>query len=370
MVVLGACSSGSDDSTSSSSTSTATSSSASGIPATVSGTETTPTTSTCPASSTTSTDGGGTASDVLSATTAFLGTLDDTQKTSVQGERTQTNLSQWSNLPDQLFERAGLRVDALNTTQQDAVLKILAAALSPAGYAQVNQITDGDGVLKAEGGTDLDFGSDHYWIRILGEPAETGKWTVQYGGHHLAVNITLSGDDMTLAPTLWGAQPASYEVAGTADEPLCGETVKAFALIDALDSDQQQEAILDTAVSEIVLGAGQDGKTLAQEGVSASTFTDEQKTLLLDLVDEWITPLNTTNAEAKLASAKENLDQTTFAWYGETTIGNPIYYRVQGPTFTIEFAHQQGQGANAGGITHIHSIYREPDNDYGAQLGS
>jgi hypothetical protein len=41
---------------------------------------------------------------------------------------------------------------------------------------------------------------------------------------------------------------------------------------------------------------------------------------------------------------------------------------VQGPTFIIEFAHQQGQGANAGGITHIHSIYREPGNDYGAQL--
>lgn len=53
-----------------------------------------------------------------------------------------------------------------------------------------------------------------------------------------------------------------------------------------------------------------------------------------------------------------------------TTIGQPIYYRVQGPTFTIEFAHQQGDGANAGGITHIHSIYREPGNDYGAQLGS
>jgi len=66
--------------------------------------------------------------------------------------------------------------------------------------------------------------------------------------------------------------------------------------------------------------------------------------------------------------AEQNLDRTTFAWYGSTEIGNPIYYRVQGPTFTIEFAHQQGQGANAGGITHIHSIYREPGNDYGAQL--
>jgi Protein of unknown function (DUF3500) len=148
------------------------------------------------------------------------------------------------------------------------------------------------------------------------------------------------------------------------------ETTKAFALIDALDAEQQEAAILTTPITEIVLGAGQDGKTLAAEGVQASTFTEQQRTLLLDLVDEWITPLNAAAAAAKLAAVQQNLDQTTFAWYGSTEIGNPIYYRVQGPTFTIEFAHQQGQGANAGGITHIHSIYREPGNDYGAQLGS
>ena len=168
---------------------------------------------------------------------------------------------------------------------------------------------------------------------------------MQYGGHHLAVNVTVDGADMTLAPTFWGAQPASYESAGTSAEPLCGETTKAFALVDALDETQQQEAILDSEVTEIVLGAGQDGKTLAQEGVSASTFTAEQKALLLDLVDEWITPLNPDDAAAKLAAAEQNLDQTTFAWYGSTEIGNPIYYRVQGPTFTIEFAHRRGRPA-------------------------
>ena len=313
---------------------------------------------------------GASAAAVLSATQAFLGTLDAAQKESVQGERTAANLSQWSNLPDQLFERAGLRMDELSADQQAAVLKILQAALSPEGYAQVTQITTADGVLATQGGPQLDFGADHYWIRILGTPAASGLWTVQYGGHHLAVNATVDGVDMTLAPTLWGAQPASYASAGTSAEPLCGETTKAFALVDALDPAQQKAAILTTPVTEIVLGAGQDGKTLAQEGVQASTFTAAQKQLLLDLVDEWIRPLNAEDAAAKLAAVQQDLDQTRFAWYGSTQIGNPIYYRVQGPTFTIEFAHQQGQGANAGGITHIHSIYREPGNDYGAELTS
>jgi Protein of unknown function (DUF3500) len=326
---------------------------------------------TCPAVPADGAADGTAAERVLTATQAFVATLDDAQRISVTAERDPANLAQWSNLPDELFERAGLRMDGLSADQQGAALAILQAALSPEGYAQVTQITAADGVLAAEeGGPDLDFGADHYWIRILGTPAPTGEWTVQYGGHHLAVNITIDGSEMTLAPTLWGAQPASYESAGTTSEPLCGETTKAFALVNALDATQQQAAILATPVKEIVLGAGQDGKTLAPEGISGSTLTDEQKTLLLDLVDEWIRPLNPDAAAAKLAAAEQNLDQTTFAWSGSTTIGQPIYYRVQGPTFTIEFAHQQGQGANAGGVTHIHSIYREPGNDYGAQLGS
>jgi hypothetical protein len=366
LLLVAGCSSGSGSGTASTAGDAPAATSAAACPGTSTSTTSTPTA----AAPATVTGAGAASAAVLSATQAFLGTLDDAQKATAAGERTPANLGQWSNLPDQLFARAGLRMDKLSADQRAAVLTILRAALSPEGYAQVTQITTADGVLATQGGPQLDFGADHYWIRILGTPGPTGPWTVQYGGHHLAVNVTVDGKDITLAPTLWGAQPASYAAAGTSAEPLCGETTKAFALVDALDANQQKDPILTTPIKEIVLGAGQDGKTLAQEGVQASTFTDTQKTLLLDLVDEWIRPLDAGNAAAKLAAVRQNVDRTTFAWYGSTQIGNPIYYRVQGPTFTIEFAHQQGQGANAGGITHIHSIYREPGNDYGAQLAS
>lgn len=278
-------------------------------------------TAACPAPPAASTAPGAAAA-TLTATQGFLGTLDENQRTTVAGERTPANLAQWSNLPDDLFERAGLRMDALDPVQQAAAFRVLEAALSPEGYTQVRQISTADGVLAATSQMNLGFGADRYWVRILGTPAATGAWTVQYGGHHLAVNVTVVGDAMTLAPTLWGAQPSSYAAAGTSAEPLCGETTRAFALMNALDPGQQQQAILDTPVTEIVLGAQQDGRTLAPEGVSAATFTPGQKQLLL------------------------------------------------GPAFSIEFAHQQGGGANAGGITHIHSIYREPGNDYGAALGT
>ena len=239
---------------------------------------------------------GGAAATTLAAVQTFLATLDATQKTTVLAERTQANLSLWSNLPDQLFKRAGLRMDKLSADQQKAVLAILAAALSPEGYTQVTQISTADGVLAASGGANLDFGADHYWIRFVGTPSATTAWTIQYGGHHLAVNVTIVGSKMTLAPTLWGAQPASYTDAGSTFEPLSGETTKAFALMDALDATQQTAAILTTATKEIVLGAGQDGKTLAAEGVKASTFTPAQKQLLLALVQEWLRPLDAENS--------------------------------------------------------------------------
>jgi hypothetical protein len=181
--------------------------------------------------------------------------------------RTQDNLAQWSNLPDELFERAGLRMDTLNLEQQQAAMAVLQAALSPEGYTQVQQITAADGVLAESGGPDLGFGADRYWVRFVGEPSASSPYTVQFGGHHLAVNATVVGSELTLAPTLWGAQPASYEAAGATTEPLSGETRKAFALMGALEADQQEQAILDASMAEIVLGAGQDGKTLAPEGV-------------------------------------------------------------------------------------------------------
>ena len=63
-----------------------------------------------------------------------------------------------------------------------------------------------------------------------------------------------------------------------------------------------------------------------------------------------------------MAEVKANLPQTYFAWSGSTTNGGLAYYRIQGPTLVIEYAPQQGD------VDHIHTIYRDPTNDYGAKL--
>ncbi|GIJ43916.1 hypothetical protein Val02_08020 [Virgisporangium aliadipatigenens] len=322
----------------------------------------------CPVSpSPTATASGEAATATLAATETFLRMLDGTRRTVVRDERTPANLAHWSHLPDQLFKRAGLRMDTLSPDERRAAHAILRAALSEEGYRQVLGIAAADGVLADSGGINLDFGADHYWIRILGVPAALGRWTIQYGGHHLGLNITVDGTGMTLAPTLWGAQPASHPSAdGGLSEPLCAETHKAFALFNALDEEQRAAATLPAGVAEIVLGPGQDGRTLAPEGVPATTFTEAQRLLLYALVDEWIDALNPSQAAAKREAVRRTVASVTFAWSGSGTLGQPVYYRVQGATFLIEFAHQQGSGPNGGGASHIHAVYREPGADYGA----
>ena len=111
-----------------------------------------------------------------------------------------------------------------------------------------------------------------------------------------------------------------------------------------------------------MLGPGTDGKTIQPEGILASSLTAGQQTRLLDVINEWVGILNDEAAVAKMAEIKANLSRTYFAWSGSTTDGGLAYYRVQGPTLVIEYAPQQGD------LQHIHTIYRDPTNDYGARL--
>ena len=207
----------------------------------------------------------------------------------------------------------------------------------------------------------MQFGRDEYYIALLGAPSAAAPWLIQFGGHHLAINVTVVGANNVLTPSLPAAQPARYMLDGQTIRPLGDENDKAFALINALDGAQQKQAILNYRVSDLVLGPGQDGKTIQPEGILASALTASQQTMLLDIAHEWVGILNDEAAAAKMAELKANLPKTYFAWSGDTKNGGLAYYRIQGPTVVIEYAPQQGD------LDHIHTIYRDPTNDYGAK---
>lgn len=309
-------------------------------------------------------------SRIVGAADAFLATLDPKQKQSVLfAYDDDKQRIRWSNFPVRMVPRAGLSMGELTSAQRSAALALVAAALSKRGYEKVQEIMEADEVLKHNERENPMFGKDLYFISILGTPSAKDPWMLQFGGHHLALNLTIGGAQGILTPSLTAAQPALYTVNGKTVRPLGQENDKAFALLNALDEGQRSKAILTYRVADLVLGPGQDGKTIQPEGLKASAMNDQQKAMLLDIISEWAGIVHDSAAEARMAEIKSGLSETWFAWSGPTTVtpgkNGTSYYRIQGPKLVIEYAPQKLGGDPS---MHIHTIYRDPTNDYGRKL--
>jgi len=257
----------------------------------------------------------------------------------------------------------------LNAVQRSAALSLVGSALSRRGFEKVQQIVEADQALKTSQRNSPMFGKDLYYISILGKPSEKDPWMLQFGGHHLALNITVAGERGVLTPTLTGAQPALYTVDGKTVRPLGQESDKAVALLNALDETQRKQAILSYHLADLVLGPGQDGKTIQPEGLKATAMNEHQRAMLLDLMAEWANIIHESAARARMAELKAGINETWFAWSGPTTVepGRNItaYYRIQGPNVVIEYAPQTLGGDPS---MHVHTMYRDPTNDYGQKL--
>jgi Protein of unknown function (DUF3500) len=302
--------------------------------------------------------------EIVAAAKKFLSTLDESQRGKVVFDfKDEAQRKRWSNLPTTMVKRGGLRMGDLAQPQRDAVLAVLAAALSRQGYEKVLQIVEADEVLKKSGGQRM-FGRDEYYVSFLGQPSITEPWMIQFGGHHLGLNITLVGDQGTLAPSHTGAQPAIYELEGKTVRPLGRESDKAFALMSSLDEAQRKQAILGFQMRDLVLGPGRDGKTIQPEGIKGSALTDKQREMLFDLASEWTGIMPGAVAMKKMEELKKQVSETWFAWSGPTEKGGAAYFRIQGPTVVIEYAPQRLGGDPT---KHIHTIYRDPTNEYGAK---
>ena len=309
-------------------------------------------------------------SRIANSANAFLSALDAKQRERVLfAFDDQQQRQRWSNFPVRMVPRAGLSMGELTAAQRTAAMALLSSVLSQRGFEKVQQIVQADETLKRNERNNPMFGADLYYISILGTPSPKDPWMLQFGGHHLAINVTIAGDRGILTPTLTGAQPALYTVNGKTIRPLGQESDKALALLNALDEAQKKQAILSYRLADLVLGPGQDGKTIQPEGLKASEMNERQRAMLLDVISEWASIVHETAAAARMAELKADLADTWFAWSGPTTPapGSNItaYYRIQGPHLVIEYAPQRMGGDPA---MHIHTMYRDPTNDYGRKL--
>jgi hypothetical protein len=353
--------------------------------------------------------------DIVRAANTFLASLSTEQRQKVMYAFDDAKQrARWSNLPTGFVPRGGISLKQMSSPQRDAAMKLLATVLSPMGLEKVNEIREADDDFKANGSkrgpgggggrpptgpppggqngpppqfggpggpggrpgapggrppfsSDDMFGSNLYYISFRGKPSTTDPWMLQFGGHHLALNITIAGSQGALTPTLTGAQPATFKLNGKTIRPIGRESDKALALLQSLDEKQRKQAVLNYTVADLVLGPGQDDKKIAPEGLKASEMNTAQQGMLVDLIAEWAGIINKSSATARMAQVKAGLGETWFAWSGSTTgeAGSNItaYYRIQGPHLVIEYAPQHDEPTN-----HVHTIYRDPTNDYGRAL--
>jgi hypothetical protein len=315
-----------------------------------------------------------TITNTTEAITAFLNTLSDEQREAVTYDYDdETKTTSWSNFPTTFVDRAGLDVADLTEEQQVAALQVMEALLSDDAYETVSNIIASDQYLADNSSSDVAT-LGQYYIAFFGDASDTSAYEVQFGGHHLGINATLDGtaDAITFAPTHLGVQPADWTTEdGTEVQAFDGIYTDAFAFYDSLTAEQQETL---TSGEVTMCAPGDTCKFTTGSGLMGSDLTDEQRELLLDLIANWSGMADEESAAATRAEIEATLDDTVIAWSGETTYdmtqGNGINFSISGPNVYVGFQAQDGSaGADIDGVVtsgwgHVHTIYRDPSNDY------
>ena len=302
---------------------------------------------------------------IAAGANAFLNLLTESERSSIVYTLDDPKRSNWSNLPAGLvrFDRNGIRIGDLNNDQTTALNEFLALSLSADGYRTVMEVVGADGVLaQSSNSRRLRFGADNYWLAFFGQPSATEPWGWQFGGHHLAFNVAVGAEHLTMSPTFIGVEPATYATGSQTAAPLEEELQAGLMLINSLAEDQQNASKVPRRPQETYTGAGKDGVIPNFEGSRVSIWSPGQQQSLLETVALWVGMMPNPSASLRLAEIESDLDETYFAWNGNLDGSGSIYYRIQGPQLIIEFS-TQGRVAASGG--HYHSVYRDPTNEYG-----
>lgn len=301
---------------------------------------------------------------MVTAADRFLRTLTPGQRAQATFEFTDAERLNWHFIPR---ERRGLPLGEMAPEQQHLAKALLESGLSHGGFLQASTIMTLETVLR-----DIEKGSgplrdpSRYYVSIFGQPALDRVWGWRVEGHHLSINLTLNGiDGISATPSMFGSNPAEVR-----EGPLTGTRVLAReedlgrALLESLTEEQLRAAILEgRAPSDVILGPGREVEILEPPGLGAYAMTPAQRERLTALVKVFLERHRSEIAESEFGRIEDvGIARIHFAWVGGTRPGEGHYYRVQGPTFIVEFDNTQNQA------NHIHSSWRDWHNDFGADL--
>jgi hypothetical protein len=262
--------------------------------------------------------------------------------------------------------RNGVALKALDATSRDAVHALLRTALSASGYRKVVNIIELELVLREIEMFGAMRDPERYHLTIYGTPGRTAAWGWRFEGHHLSLNFTLAGDRWAVdAPSFFGANPATVASGARAGlRALAAEEDEARALLESLSDAQRGAAVFDSRTyGDIVTTHAPRVEPLYGVGIPAAQLTEAQRAQLAKLIDVYAATFEPALAEARRMRVRERgFENVRFGWAGSTARGRPHYYRVQGPTFLIEYDASQGGG------NHVHTVWRDFTGDFGRDL--
>ena len=302
---------------------------------------------------------------MATAATNFLASLTPEQRQRATFAFDSAERMRWHFVPQ--FERNGLQVREMTEPQRKLAHELLKTGLSARGYTTYTQIMQLENILKAqENGSGPTRDPEGYRFSVFGTPAAKGTWGWRVEFHHVSLHFdVVNGTAISSTPSFAGANPAEVK-----DGPQKGQRTlgtledTARALVTALDESQRKVAIFtNVALNDIVTGNALDIKPLSPDGVKASAMTAAQRDLLMKILDAYAGLMSADIAADRMAKVKKaGIEHIAFAWAGSTERGQKHYYRVQGPTFLIEFDNTQNDG------NHVHSVWRDFQGDFGRDL--
>jgi hypothetical protein len=209
----------------------------------------------------------------------------------------------------------------------------------------------------------------------MGDPSTAEPWGWQIDGHHLIINYFVLGDQVVMSPVFIGSEPVhatSGKFKGT--RVMQDEQNVGLEFIQALSDDQQKEAILsgDKPGNNALSQAYKDNIDLDYAGIVASKLNQQQRSLLLKVIQTYVGHMDDGHASIKMDEVRRHLDETHFAWIGGTDVESVYYYRIHSPVLLIEFDHERRVApfrSPEPSRDHIHAVIRTPNgNDYGKDL--
>jgi hypothetical protein len=285
----------------------------------------------------------------------------------------------WHFIPTEMFPRKGLTIKEMTEPQRKLAHDLLKAGLSQRGYLTASSIMDLETVLGAleaaqraaaaaqpSRNAPLVRDTERYFFSVFGTPSAKDTWGWRVEGHHVSLHFTVVNGTMAAAgPSFFGSNPAEVREGPKKGLRILGaEEDAARALVMALDASQRTKAIIDaTAPTDMVTMANVNITPLSPSGLSADAMTGPQRDLLMKLIDVYTGYMAPDIAADRTARLKKaGVEKIGFAWAGETERGKKHYYRIQGPTFLVEYDNTQNDG------NHIHSVWRDFDRDFGRDL--